>query len=73
MENKIKAGDLIECDGAMFHDYWIGQEVEVHEDEHGLYVISKWGEKYRLHELSISKYADEAFAMCVGYSFVKKG
>lgn len=72
MSNKIKAGDLIECDGAMYNDYRIGQKVKVHEDEHGLYVIGHADAKYRLHELSISKYADEAFAMCVGYSFVKK-
>lgn len=72
MSNKIKAGDLIECDGAMYNDYRIGQKVKVHEDEHGLYVIGHADAKYRLHELSISKYADEAFAMCVGYSFVKR-
>lgn len=72
MSNKIKAGDLIECDGAMYNDYRIGQKVKVHEDEHGLYVIGHADARYRLHELSISKYADEAFAMCVGYSFVKK-
>lgn len=72
MSNKIKAGDLIECDGAMYNDYRIGQKVRVYEDEHGLYVIGHANAKYRLHELSISKYADEAFAMCVGYSFVKR-
>lgn len=72
MSNKIKAGDFIECDGAMYSDYWIGQKVKVHEDEHGLYVLGHKDARYRLHELSISKYSDEAFAVCVGYSFVKK-
>ena len=72
MSNKIKAGDFIECDGAMYSDYWIGQKVKVREDEHGLYVLGHKDARYRLHELSISKYTDEAFAVCVGYSFVKK-
>lgn len=75
MKNKIKAGDLIECDAAMFCDFKVGQKVEVHSDEAGLYVLGGPCGKSRLnlHELSISKYTDEAFAMCVGFSFVKKG
>ena len=74
MENKIKAGDLIECDAAMFCDFKVGQKVEVHADERGLYVLGGPGAnaKLYLHELSISKYTDEAFAMCSGHSFIKR-
>lgn len=74
MENKIKAGDLIECDAAMFCDFKVGQKVEVHADERGLYVLGGPGAnaKLYLHELSISKYTDEAFAMCLGHSFIKR-
>ncbi|GEM_PF-3198632 len=75
MKNKIKAGDLIECEAAMFSDFTVGQKVEVHADEKGLYVLGgPYGKtKLGLHELGISRYTDEAFAMCVGFSFVKKG
>lgn len=74
MENKIKAGDLIECDAAMFYDPKVGQKVEVHADEMGLYVLGGPGAnvKLYLYELSISKYTDEAFAMCLGHSFIKR-
>lgn len=74
MENKIKAGDLIECEAAMFYSFKVGQKVEVHADEKGLYVLGgPYGKaKLDLHELGISKYTDEAFAMCLGYSFIKR-
>lgn len=71
----IKAGDIIEVEGAMFHDFRVGDRVRVHEDDRGLYVLGFRDIRLRLHEVFgfTKELTGEVYAMCYGFTFIKKG